>query len=143
MVEWTRRAQAYSSDDTVSKAAETLRGKLSAIESELIQVDYKGARDRLDLPVKLNRKLAELASVVASADFSPPCSLPDLTRNDVATMQVSGGPITKDTSGAETYGTIFALVESPHEQFPSRWLSGPAALKPILQTTPCPMQLKP
>ena len=72
VVEWTRRAQNHSSDDTMSNAAETLREKLSAIESELIQVDYKGARDRLDLPVKLNRKLAELASVVASADFSPP-----------------------------------------------------------------------
>ena len=70
--EWTRRAQAYSSDETVSNAADTLKEKLSAIESELIQVDYKGARDRLDLPVKLNRKLAELSSVVASADFPPP-----------------------------------------------------------------------
>ena len=70
--EWTRRAQNNSSGETVSKAAETLKEKLSAIESELIQVNYKGARDRLDLPVKLNRKLAELTSVVASADFSPP-----------------------------------------------------------------------
>ncbi|MCH6547566.1 MAG: hypothetical protein IH798_03890, partial [Gemmatimonadetes bacterium] len=41
---------------------------------------------------------------------------PDLTRNDVTTMEPSGGPITKDTSGAEIYGTIFALVESPHEK---------------------------
>ena len=38
---------------------------------------------------------------------------PDLTRNDVSKMEPSGGPITKDTSGAETYGTVFALVESP------------------------------
>ena len=72
VVEWTLRAQAHSADNTVPNAAKTLREKLSAIESELIQVDFKGARDRLDLPVKLNRKLAELASVVASADFSPP-----------------------------------------------------------------------
>jgi photosystem II stability/assembly factor-like uncharacterized protein len=40
---------------------------------------------------------------------------PDLTRHDVATMEPSGGPITKDTTGAEHYGTIFAFVESPHE----------------------------
>jgi photosystem II stability/assembly factor-like uncharacterized protein len=41
---------------------------------------------------------------------------PDLTRNDVAKMVPSGGPITKDTTGAEHYGTIFAFVESPHER---------------------------
>ncbi|MHB8647575.1 MAG: WD40/YVTN/BNR-like repeat-containing protein [Thermomicrobiales bacterium] len=41
---------------------------------------------------------------------------PDLTRNDVSKMEPSGGPITKDNTGAEVYGTIFAYVESPHEQ---------------------------
>ncbi|MFO7169768.1 MAG: glycosyl hydrolase [Chloroflexota bacterium] len=38
---------------------------------------------------------------------------PDLTRNDPATLGPSGGPITKDNTGAETYGTVFALAESP------------------------------
>jgi len=41
---------------------------------------------------------------------------PDLTRNDVTKMEPSGGPITKDTTGAEHYGTIFAFIESPHER---------------------------
>ncbi len=41
---------------------------------------------------------------------------PDLTRDDKSTMEPSGGPITKDNSGAEVYGTIFAFVESPHER---------------------------
>ena len=40
---------------------------------------------------------------------------PDLTRNDPSTQETSGGPITKDTSGAEVYGTIFAFAESPIE----------------------------
>ena len=39
---------------------------------------------------------------------------PDLTRNDIAKMEPSGGLITKDTTGAEHYGTIFSFVESPH-----------------------------
>jgi photosystem II stability/assembly factor-like uncharacterized protein len=38
---------------------------------------------------------------------------PDLTRNDPATLGPSGGPITKDNTGAEYYGTIFAFAESP------------------------------
>lgn len=41
---------------------------------------------------------------------------PDLTRNDPKTLGVSGGPITKDNTGVEYYGTIFAAVESPFEK---------------------------
>lgn len=38
---------------------------------------------------------------------------PDLTRNDSSRLESSGGPITKDNTGAEYYGTIFAFAESP------------------------------
>jgi photosystem II stability/assembly factor-like uncharacterized protein len=41
---------------------------------------------------------------------------PDLTRNDPAKLGPSGGPITKDTSGAEHYCTVYTLRESAHEQ---------------------------
>jgi len=40
---------------------------------------------------------------------------PDLTRNDSTKMGSSGGPITKDNTSVEYYGTIFAALESPHE----------------------------
>ncbi len=38
---------------------------------------------------------------------------PDLSWNDPATQEPSGGPITKDNTGAEVYGTVFTLAESP------------------------------
>ena len=38
---------------------------------------------------------------------------PDLTRNDKSKQQWSGGPITGDNTGVETYGTVFAIAESP------------------------------
>ena len=38
---------------------------------------------------------------------------PMLARNDPKTMGPSGGPITKDQTGVETYATIFAMAESP------------------------------
>lgn len=38
---------------------------------------------------------------------------PDLTRNDKARQAPSGGPVTKDMSGAETYDTIQSLVLAP------------------------------
>ncbi|MDW7982209.1 MAG: glycosyl hydrolase [Thermomicrobium sp.] len=40
---------------------------------------------------------------------------PDLTRNDPDKLKPSGGPITRDNTGAEVYCTIFAFVESPHQ----------------------------
>ncbi len=41
---------------------------------------------------------------------------PDLTRNDPSTLKASGGSITKDNTGVEYYGTIFAATESPLEE---------------------------
>jgi photosystem II stability/assembly factor-like uncharacterized protein len=41
---------------------------------------------------------------------------PDLTRADPETMEASGGPITKDNTGAETYATVFSIAESPVEK---------------------------
>ncbi|HAS46621.1 MAG TPA: glycosyl hydrolase [Microscillaceae bacterium] len=40
----------------------------------------------------------------------------DLTRNDKTKMESSGGPITKDNTSVEYYGTIFAACESPYEK---------------------------
>lgn len=41
---------------------------------------------------------------------------PDLTRNDKQKQKWSGGPITGDNTGAETYCTVFALAESPKQK---------------------------
>jgi photosystem II stability/assembly factor-like uncharacterized protein len=40
---------------------------------------------------------------------------PDLTRNDKSRQGSSGGPITKDNTSVEYYGTIFYVAESPVE----------------------------
>ena len=40
---------------------------------------------------------------------------PDLTRADPSTIGPSGGPITRDQTGVETYATIFAIAPSPHD----------------------------
>ncbi len=38
---------------------------------------------------------------------------PDLTRHDPKTLKPSGGPVTLDITGTETYATVFAFAESP------------------------------
>jgi len=41
---------------------------------------------------------------------------PDLTRQDVTRLEASGGPLTKNTSGAEPYATVYAFAESLRER---------------------------
>ncbi len=41
---------------------------------------------------------------------------PDLTRNDKAKQGTPGGPYTNEAVGAENYGTLAYVVESPHEK---------------------------
>ncbi|MEZ5010272.1 MAG: hypothetical protein R2744_00840 [Bacteroidales bacterium] len=41
---------------------------------------------------------------------------PDLTRNDPSKMGPSGGPITKDNTSVEYYGTIFTVAEAGTEK---------------------------
>src|SRR5205823_618316 len=40
---------------------------------------------------------------------------PDLTRHDPSTMGDSGGPITRDETGVETYATVFTIAPSPKD----------------------------
>jgi hypothetical protein len=40
----------------------------------------------------------------------------DLTRNDKSKQKWAGGPITGDNTGVETYGTVFAIAESPKQK---------------------------
>ena len=57
--------------DTVANTAKRMNQKLEGIEEELIQVKSKASEDPLNFPIKLNDKLAGVASVVASADAAP------------------------------------------------------------------------
>jgi len=41
---------------------------------------------------------------------------PDLTRNDTTKGRPSGGPITKDNTGVETYAVVFTIAPSPRER---------------------------
>jgi hypothetical protein len=70
--EWVKRAEDSSAAESVISGGKSLNEKLESVERELIQVDYKGARDMLNLPPKMNQKLVELINFVAAADYGPP-----------------------------------------------------------------------
>ncbi len=69
--EWVARSQGREAWEAVSSQAEGLKEKLSAIEEGLIQSKANDDLDRISLPARLNSKLAELSSVVASDDSAP------------------------------------------------------------------------
>ena len=69
--EWEGRTKGHEIHDKVTAAAKDLRDKLLAVEGELTQVKAKVRSDTMDHPIKLNAKVAALASVVASGEAAP------------------------------------------------------------------------
>lgn len=55
----------------LKESAGAIVKKLTAVEEELMQTKIKSSQDALNFPIKLNNKLAGVASVVDSADFPP------------------------------------------------------------------------
>ncbi|HZX09788.1 MAG TPA: glycosyl hydrolase [Acidobacteriota bacterium] len=55
----------------IIEAGEKIIQKLTAVEDELIQSKSKSGQDPLNYPIKLDNKIAALASYVSSADFRP------------------------------------------------------------------------
>ena len=68
---WVARATHDSAKDAVTAAADELKGKLDAVDSEIVQRDTLGGVDRLSKPSKLDAKIREIAFVPASADYKP------------------------------------------------------------------------
>ena len=79
--EWVKRAEDSSAPDSVISAGKSVNEKLDVVERELVQVDYKGQRDMLGLPPKLNQKLVELMNFVAAADYGPPKQAYDVSED--------------------------------------------------------------
>jgi hypothetical protein len=65
------RAKGGPSENAVREASEALAKKLTAVEEALYQTKNRSSQDPLNYPIRLNNKLAALASSVASADAAP------------------------------------------------------------------------
>lgn len=61
----------YSDDEDVQERVDELITTLSEVEGELMQTKAESFQDVLNYPIKLNNKLASLASNVATGDSSP------------------------------------------------------------------------
>jgi regulator of replication initiation timing len=67
--------------DLKDKAAEIIK-KMTVVEEELNQTKIKSGQDALNYPIRLNNKLAALASSVDSADYAPTAQAYDVY-NDI------------------------------------------------------------
>jgi len=61
----------YAKNEQVQKRADAMLETLSEVESELMQTKAESSQDVLNYPIKLNNKLAALASTVATGDNHP------------------------------------------------------------------------
>ncbi len=69
--EWVSRAASDTAKDVISAAAETLTGKLGAIEDNLIQQRAIEGHDRISSPARLMQKIREMGFVPSLADYRP------------------------------------------------------------------------
>jgi len=55
----------------IALQADSIKGRLTAVEQAIYQVQNRSSQDPLNYPIRLNNKIAALAGVVASADAVP------------------------------------------------------------------------
>jgi len=65
------RYKDYDNIRDIIEAGKDIIKKLDAVENELIQSKSKSGQDPLNFPIKVDNKIAALASYVSSADFRP------------------------------------------------------------------------
>ncbi len=65
------RVKDHPNGKAIADAAKTLSDKLTAIEEELYQTKNRSNQDPLNFPIRLNNKLAALASAVGGSDDRP------------------------------------------------------------------------
>ncbi|MCA1592526.1 MAG: glycosyl hydrolase [Acidobacteria bacterium] len=66
-----KRAADQPGGKVVAESGRSLNAKLTSVEEELYQTKNQSSQDPLNFPIRLNNKLAALASIVASADAPP------------------------------------------------------------------------
>src|SRR6266550_2874644 len=55
----------------IAQQADSIKGRLAAVEEAIYQVKNRSSQDPLNYPIRLNNKIAALAGVVGSADAAP------------------------------------------------------------------------
>lgn len=68
---YTARAKGHPEEETLRAAGDRLTSALAAVEQELHQVKAKSPKDLLNVPGKLNVKLASLSGAVAAGQAKP------------------------------------------------------------------------
>jgi hypothetical protein len=72
----------------IAQQADSIKGRLAAVEEAIYQVKNRSSQDPLNYPIRLNNKIAALAGVVASADAAPTAQSEQVFTELSAALQV-------------------------------------------------------
>jgi hypothetical protein len=72
----------------IGQSADSIKGRLAAIEEAIYQVKNRSSQDPLNYPIRLNNKIAALAGVVASAEAAPTAQSVQVFDELAAVLQV-------------------------------------------------------
>jgi hypothetical protein len=71
MKEAIDQQRARTSDQRITRQADAVKARLSAVEGEIYQVRNRSSQDPLNYPIKLNNQLAALMGVVEGGEAKP------------------------------------------------------------------------
>jgi photosystem II stability/assembly factor-like uncharacterized protein len=74
--------------ERIAQQADSIKGRLAAVEQAIYQVQNRSSQDPLNYPIRLNNKIAALAGVVASADAAPTAQSVQVFDELAAALQV-------------------------------------------------------
>jgi hypothetical protein len=72
----------------IAQQADSIKGRLAAVEQAIYQVQNRASQDPLNYPIRLNNKIAALSGVVASADAAPTAQSQQVFEQLSAALQV-------------------------------------------------------
>ncbi len=86
----TTRARGLPGDagKRIAQLADSVKGRLAAVEEAIYQVKNRSSQDPLNYPIRLNNKIAALAGVVGSADAAPTAQSDQVFDELAAALQV-------------------------------------------------------
>src|SRR6185436_18884157 len=65
------RGLAGDAGKRIGQSADSIKGRLAAVEEAIYQVKNESSQDPLNYPIRLNNKIAALAGVVSGAEAKP------------------------------------------------------------------------
>ena len=108
------RARTFAGDSTITRAAEALNKRFTAVEEALYQTRNRSSQDPLNYPIRLNDKLSALGSDIAQTEGIPTDQQQEVFRELVGRIDAQLGTLRMlTTEGVASFNRLVREREVP------------------------------